>query len=375
MEGLKRNMTSRVLKNPAGTPSGSKIDASSFPLFHQPIKQRIRMVCQKCFQSGHNSRTCTYKEKTVAPIQPPQPPQPPQEMSAPVQPLQPPQPQPQPPQPPQEMSAPRSTLPKWSEESKNEFLETVKCHPITIDWKEMSTRYHRTEATLKAYYYEKVSPTEHTQYCMSQFNSENMLDKILEIRGYECVRCQIVQYSVPKRWKEESFCEECHQEMYKEEIEERWRQVSEMARESGKDRCVICEREAVYNKEIGARFHFDHINMFDKSGSISTMVQSGTERSDIQREISKCQIMCISCHAVVTEIERRCGFMRIKNHMTRDQKKNGAMDSEEEKREEEKRREEYERCMRPVYDELRERWRRSRRPAGRHAAGSPTDLL
>ena len=57
--------------------------------------------------------------------------------------------------------------------------------------------------------------------------------------------------------------------------------------------------------------------MFDKEDSIYSMVHDGTALDDIYREIDKCQLLCASCHAVVTKVETQCGFIGLKRKLNR----------------------------------------------------------
>ena len=47
------------------------------------------------------------------------------------------------------------------------------------------------------------------------------------------------------------------------------------------------------------------------------MVNEGLNIEEIYSEIDKCQILCLSCHHIVTDIEHRLGFTRIKQTLTR----------------------------------------------------------
>jgi hypothetical protein len=40
--------------------------------------------------------------------------------------------------------------------------------------------------------------------------------------------------------------------------------------------------------------------------------------TNIYEEINKCQLLCISCHTVVTKVELQCGFTRVKRHLTKE---------------------------------------------------------
>jgi len=57
--------------------------------------------------------------------------------------------------------------------------------------------------------------------------------------------------------------------------------------------------------------------MFDKEDSIYSMVHDGTVLNDIYCEIDKCQLLCASCHTVVTKVEINCGFIGLKRELNR----------------------------------------------------------
>jgi hypothetical protein len=57
--------------------------------------------------------------------------------------------------------------------------------------------------------------------------------------------------------------------------------------------------------------------MFDKTSSICEMVRTGIPLSDIYTELDKCQLLCVSCHKLVTKIEHQSGFIRFKKQITK----------------------------------------------------------
>lgn len=78
--------------------------------------------------------------------------------------------------------------------------------------------------------------------------------------------------------------------------------------------CEICSSIQTYTSE---RYHYDHLNMFNKVKSICSMVNENVNIKEIYDEIDKCQILCLSCHHIVTDIEHKLGFTRIKQTLTR----------------------------------------------------------
>lgn len=86
--------------------------------------------------------------------------------------------------------------------------------------------------------------------------------------------------------------------------------------------CQICN---LSQDNQAQRFHFDHFNMFDKEQSIANMVSQGDDIQDIYKQIDKCQVLCITCHHIVTDIEIKLGFHRVKRHFNK-QLNNGDID-------------------------------------------------
>lgn len=63
---------------------------------------------------------------------------------------------------------------------------------------------------------------------------------------------------------------------------------------------------------IAENMHFDHINMFEKTESVSALAYRGCSKEEILAEIGKCQLLCVSCHQKVTNKEHNLGFIRTK---------------------------------------------------------------
>jgi hypothetical protein len=90
-----------------------------------------------------------------------------------------------------------------------------------------------------------------------------------------------------------------------------WEEIEKYNIKEGLIECKFCLR----NKTSGIKFHFDHINIYDKKESICTMVRENYNIDDIICEIKKCQLLCVDCHNIVTKIERLYGFIEIKKDM------------------------------------------------------------
>ena len=143
---------------------------------------------------------------------------------------------------------------------------------------------------------------------------EDYFEKVLDNSKYNCSLCNSIQYnsnSSSRDWKDyKQICDICWSN-YDQEREQIWEQILYYNKQCN---CVIC---GIEKKNKGQRFHYDHINMFDKGNSLCSMVIEGKPINEIYVELDKCQILCLSCHHIVTDIENNLGFTRIKQILTR----------------------------------------------------------
>lgn len=205
---------------------------------------------------------------------------------------------------------------KWSEEEKETLIKMVHINPLQPNWKEISIALNRSEDRVKKIYHEVINPFKHVQVCINTIDYK-MITALLETSGYECISCANRFYDTPHNWKGESYCEECHDQKFGCEIKERWRMIQEYSIQQKKTRCNLCHKNALFDNTLSKRFHYDHVDMFDKSCTICIVVQSGAPLEEAYLEIEKCQLLCISCHAMITRTENLCGFTRLKKQMTR----------------------------------------------------------
>lgn len=205
----------------------------------------------------------------------------------------------------------------WTEEEKDYIINNVQRNPFDINWKEISDHLKRSELSIKTMYNEIVTAKEHMDCCLSNLEEDD-IQKIIESNKHSCSICKINMYSNPCIWQGLEYCEECYYNQYNEEVRQLWEKVRAYSIETNKNHCNICNKKAQFDNTIASRFHYDHINMFNKSDSICKMVREGTNIEDIYKEINKCQLLCISCHSVVTKVEIMCGFTRIKRQMTKE---------------------------------------------------------
>ena len=160
-----------------------------------------------------------------------------------------------------------------------------------------------------------------------------MLDRKMNINTYinninqlikKCNECNkniiCIQTNTNRIWKEKDICDTCWSkyEDYRELI---WEKIKTYKL----TQCGICNNTQTHRDE---RYHYDHLNMFDKSDSICNMVKEGINIGDIYSEIDKCQILCLSCHHIVTYIECKLGFTLIKQTLTKKLNKNEITEDE-----------------------------------------------
>jgi len=70
--------------------------------------------------------------------------------------------------------------------------------------------------------------------------------------------------------------------------------------------CMDCKRQVT--EATRALFHWDHRNPADKTANVSAMLGSSDET--FYREISKCDLVCVICHAERTSKQRREGTIK-----------------------------------------------------------------
>ena len=152
---------------------------------------------------------------------------------------------------------------------------------------------------------------------------ENMKEK--SIKCYECnKKLGCLQINTNRIWKGNKICDTCWCK-YDDERNKMWEEV-------GKYKPIQCKICSSIKLNQGERYHYDHINMFDKDNSICSMINEGIDIEEIYKEIDKCQILCLRCHHIVTDIERKLGFTRIKQALTRQLNQNEITEEEYDKR-------------------------------------------
>ena len=120
-----------------------------------------------------------------------------------------------------------------------------------------------------------------------------------------CNDCSAVIFYSPRGWASLKLCYSCH----KKRFIEREKELLVYLTEKGHISCNFCGKMRTDPYD----FHFDHINMFTKTGAVGPMLFNGQDLDKIKAEVDKCQLLCISCHATVTHMERYYGFIKSKN--------------------------------------------------------------
>jgi hypothetical protein len=142
----------------------------------------------------------------------------------------------------------------------------------------------------------------------------NRISSIVEQLTFtRCEQCNqpkcAIQPDSLRTWKDKKICDKCFAQTMLER-EEMWKLISNY-------KLIQCSFCNIKKESKEDRFQYDHINMFDKEESVCTMVMDGFPIEQIYQEIDKCQILCDSCHAIVTHIERALGFTQEKRSLTR----------------------------------------------------------
>ena len=119
-----------------------------------------------------------------------------------------------------------------------------------------------------------------------------------------CDDCSGTLYYALKGWNTLKLCYSCHRKRFMGLCDE----LNQYLSEKGHISCNFCGKIRINPTD----FHFDHINMYSKTGSVGPMLYNGRSIDKIKKEIEKCQLLCVSCHAAVTHFEHRYGFIKAK---------------------------------------------------------------
>ena len=130
---------------------------------------------------------------------------------------------------------------------------------------------------------------------------------------YDCNKqLYFVQKNTNRIWKNNHLCDLCWAK-YKPQRDILWQQIITYKPKQ----CTLCSYKHIIQDTTDERFHYDHINMFNKDFTICDMVNIGSDIQIIYKELDKCQILCINCHHIITDIERKLGFTTAKANLNR----------------------------------------------------------
>ncbi len=144
-------------------------------------------------------------------------------------------------------------------------------------------------------------------------NIDDIVKNELLQTSYRCEECNNIKYNMNisgSKWRNKIICDKCYIK-YDDEINIIKEQINEYIKEK---KCEICGIKQEHKRE---RYQFDHKNMFDKNNSVCVMIKEGYGIEEIKKEIDKCQLVCISCHSVITSMESKLKFIKLKMNLTR----------------------------------------------------------
>lgn len=183
------------------------------------------------------------------------------------------------------------------------------------------------------------------------YNFKIDIDRFIIDNQHKCSYCLCNIYTTQhfslRKWKNNILCDNCWSTYHSNDINELWNII----RNYKPKICYICGIDGSKNDNI--RFHYDHINMFNKYGSIWGMVDNGKDIVNIKKELDKCNCVCIHCHSIITSIEGIYGFTNNKKKLTIQLKKE-ELTKDEYDEEYSKLYNIYNNTMKNVYNDLRE---------------------
>mmetsp|Transcript_171 Transcript_171/g.410 ORF Transcript_171/g.410 Transcript_171/m.410 type:complete len:338 (-) Transcript_171:271-1284(-) len=217
---------------------------------------------------------------------------------------------------------------RWSDADKDRLIKLVQEGPLITPWSNIAQTLHRSEYSVKSMYKQEVPAMDHVR-AVAEAISHEKLNEILNELKFTCEGCGGQLYYSPCLWDSKQYCRECHDAQFNEEIRVRWRRVQEYSQSIGKTECNLCHKAADFSGNQRTYFHFDHINMFEKESSVCDIVRWGRPLEEAFAEIDQCQLLCISCHRVITTIESSCGFLRVKKKMNKEKSDEVVTEQEE----------------------------------------------
>ena len=141
---------------------------------------------------------------------------------------------------------------------------------------------------------------------------EKYIDNFFNESIYNCSLCNKKQFNssvTSKPWKHyKELCDTCWIS-FEEERQSIWKTIKNNTNQYN---CSICNKS-----NPNERHHYDHLNCFDKKDNIFMMINRGDNLEQIMDEVNKCQLVCISCHSMITKFERKFSFINIKKNINK----------------------------------------------------------
>lgn len=153
---------------------------------------------------------------------------------------------------------------------------------------------------------------------MAEIPDEEYLSRPFDVVAYlasipieKCTNCSRnlikIKEKSSRMWKNMPYCDICWGD-FQPKRDEMWEVILK-----NHTHCDICNME---RQNSHHRFHFDHLNMFDKHESVCTMVSEGWDMEDILKETDRCQYICLPCHQIITDVERKLPFTKVKRGLS-----------------------------------------------------------
>jgi len=196
----------------------------------------------------------------------------------------------------------------WTEEQEKQLVGAVATCTLPTDWTRIAEDLNRKELACRNRYHGLVKPLEEVRIRGRLLvSSPAFIQSIADGLRNKCDKCPRVFYDGGHKWQGKVECDECYR-LHCAERRVLWKGI-----ENAYHSCTWCGRE----RSKGVCLQLDHLNMFEKGDSVCTMIDRGETLEKIIAEAEQCQVLCASCHSVVTSVERQLGMHRAKGALTR----------------------------------------------------------
>jgi predicted CXXCH cytochrome family protein len=128
-----------------------------------------------------------------------------------------------------------------------------------------------------------------------------------------CTRCHDVHVmtmnaNMMRTWRDEKLCVACYNgdESITFTTSRLKEQTSAFVLETHGEECALCR------KKTHAKYELDHVNIFEKSASVSVLVFTGADIETIINEVKFCRVLCVPCHRAVCAAEKQLGISQVR---------------------------------------------------------------